>query len=210
MFITRDLGKKDYLETYQMMRDFTFKRDTYTNDEIWLVEHFPVYTLGYSKKKEHVLHVKNISIIETDRGGQVTYHGPGQLVVYLLVDLKRQSYKVKKLVSLIEESVITYLQECGVEARKKHNTPGVFVENSKISALGLRVKKNCTYHGFSLNVNMDLSPFKDINPCGIQNMPVTQLINFNENITIEIVKKDLLSHLIKNLEETSKYNRKVA
>ena len=154
-FKIKDFGRKDYVETYNAMRNFSENRNFYTDDEIWLVEHPSVYTLGLSKKTEHIIDVGDIPVVATDRGGQVTYHGPGQLVIYLLIDLSRRSYKVKKLVSLIEASVIEYLKESGVNAERKLDAPGVYVDNQKIAALGLRVKKHRTYHGLALNVDMD-------------------------------------------------------
>ena len=202
IFRIKDLGRKNYIETYQLMRDFTFSRNSFTNDEVWLVEHFPVYTLGYSQKKNAITNINNIPLIATDRGGQITYHGPGQLVIYLLIDLKRRPYKVKKLISLIEASVIDYLKVHCIDAEKKIAEPGVYIENSKICALGLRVKNCCTYHGLSINVDMNLSPFESINPCGIKGMTTTQVINFKKDITINMVKNELLKYLLSYLDET--------
>ena len=202
IFRIKDLGRKNYIETYQLMRDFTFSRNSFTNDEIWLVEHFPVYTLGYSQRKKSITNINNIPLIATDRGGQITYHGPGQLVIYLLIDLKRRPYKVKKLISLIEASVIDYLKMQSINAEKKIGAPGVYIENSKICALGLRVKNCCTYHGLSINVDMNLSPFESINPCGIKGMTTTQIINFKKDITINMVKNELLKYLLSYLDET--------
>ena len=202
IFRIKDLGRKNYIETYRLMRDFTFSRNCFTNDEIWLVEHFPVYTLGYSQRKKSITNINNIPLIATDRGGQITYHGPGQLVIYLLIDLKRRPYKVKKLISLIEASVIDYLKMQSINAEKKIGAPGVYIENSKICALGLRVKNCCTYHGLSINVDMNLSPFESINPCGIKGMTTTQIINFKKDITINIVKNELLKYLLSYLDET--------
>jgi len=202
IFRIKDLGRKNYIETYQLMRDFTFSRNSFTNDEVWLVEHFPVYTLGYSQRKKSITNINNIPLIATDRGGQITYHGPGQLVIYLLIDLKRRPYKVKKLISLIEASVIDYLKMQSINAEKKIGAPGVYIENSKICALGLRVKNCCTYHGLSINVDMNLSPFESINPCGIKGMTTTQIINFKKDITINMVKNELLKYLLSYLDET--------
>ena len=202
-FKIKDFGRKDYVETYNAMRNFSENRNFYTDDEIWLVEHPSVYTLGLSKKTEHIIDVGDIPVVATDRGGQVTYHGPGQLVVYLLIDLSRRSYKIKKLVSLIEASVIEYLKESGVNAERKLDAPGVYVNNQKIAALGLRVKKHRTYHGLALNVDMDLMPFKGINPCGIKGMVSTQLIDFKRDITLNEVKQGLSKYLLRYLDQTS-------
>tara|TARA_B100000029_G_scaffold404571_1_gene404643 strand:+ start:388 stop:1023 length:636 start_codon:yes stop_codon:yes gene_type:complete len=202
-FNVKDFGIKDYIEAYDLMRDFTLNRNTSTQDEIWLVEHPSVFTLGLSKKTEHIIDVGNIPVVATDRGGQVTYHGPGQLVVYLLIDLNRRTYKVKKLVSLIETSVIEYLKEYDLNAQRKLGFPGVYIDDCKISSLGLRVKKHCTYHGLSLNVNMDLTPFEGINVCGIQGMNSTHLINYKKDITLKIAKSGLLKYLLKHLDQST-------
>jgi lipoyl(octanoyl) transferase len=201
-FKVKDFGRKDYVEVYELMRNFTLSRNSFTKDEIWLLEHPSVYTLGLSKKTEHIIDAENIPVVSTDRGGQVTYHGPGQLVVYLLIDLNRRSFKIKKLVSLIEISVIEYLQDCGVYAERKLGAPGVYINDSKIASLGLRIKKHCTYHGLSFNVDMDLTPFEGINPCGIKDMTSTQLINFKKDITLNKVKDGLLKYLLKYLNQT--------
>ena len=201
-FKVKDFGRKDYVEIYELMRNFTLSRNSFTKDEIWLLEHPSVYTLGLSKKTEHIIDAGNIPVVSTDRGGQVTYHGPGQLVVYLLIDLNRRSFKIKKLVSLIEISVIEYLQDCGVYAERKLGAPGVYINDSKIASLGLRIKKHCTYHGLSFNVDMDLTPFEGINPCGIKDMTSTQLINFKKDITLNKVKDGLLKYLLKYLNQT--------
>ena len=203
IFKVKDFDIKDYIEVYDLMRVFTLNRDRSTQDEIWLLEHPPVYTLGLTKKTEHIISPGNIPIVSTDRGGQVTFHGPGQLVVYLLIDLSRRPYKIKKLVSLIEESVIQYLRGSGIGAERKLGTPGVYIKDSKIASLGLRVKRNCTYHGLSLNVDMDLGPFDGINPCGIKGMTSTQLINFKKGVTIKKVKKGLLKYLLQYLNQNS-------
>ena len=202
-FKVKDFGRKDYIEVYDLMRNFTLNRNTLTEDEIWLVEHPSVYTLGLSKRIEHIIDAGNIPVVSTDRGGQVTYHGPGQLVIYLLIDLNRHPYKVKKLVSLIEISVIEYLKECGVGAERKLGVPGVYIDDCKIAALGLRIRRNCTYHGLSLNVNMDLTPFGGINPCGIKGMIPTQLINYKKDITLNKAKSGLLKYLLKYLTRSS-------
>ncbi len=199
----KDLGIKDYVETYQSMREFNDQRNSDTEDQIWLLEHPPVYTLGLSDKTEHLLNTADIPVIKTDRGGQVTYHGPGQLIAYLLIDLKRRPYAIKKLVSLMEASVIEYLEYCGVQSERKAGAPGVYVKGEKIAALGVRVRKGCTYHGLALNINMDLKPFEGINPCGYEGLICTQLINYKKNISVDEVKKYLIKYLLKYLDQSS-------
>jgi lipoyl(octanoyl) transferase len=156
------------------MRDFTSARTHETPDEIWLVEHPPVFTLGQAGRQEHVLTDLGIPIIPIDRGGQVTYHGPGQVVVYLLLDLRRRGYGVKELVNRLEQAVIDLLADYGVTAARLDGAPGVYVDGAKIAALGLRIRNGCSYHGLALNVDMDLSPYAAINPCGYAGMAVTQ------------------------------------
>ena len=171
----RQLGLRDYEPVWREMQRFTDERDETTPDELWLVEHPPVFTLGMNGKEEHILNAGDISVIAIDRGGQVTYHGPGQQVVYLLLDLKRNKLGIRAVVERIEQAVIRLLAEYNIEARSRRDAPGVYVGDSKIAALGLRVRRGCTYHGLALNVNMDLEPFKRINPCGYPGMEVTQL-----------------------------------
>ena len=170
----RVLGQQDYVPVWQQMQAFTQGRDSHSPDEIWLVEHAPVFTLGRNGKMEHVLAPGDIPVIPIDRGGQVTYHGPGQLVVYLLLDIRRKDLGVRELVVQIEQSVIDLLADYGVVAEGDRDAPGVYVQGRKIAALGLRVAKGCTYHGLSLNVDMDLEPFQRINPCGYAGLQVTQ------------------------------------
>ncbi len=198
----KDLGVRDYAETYQAMREFNDQRDKSTEDQIWLLEHQPVYTLGLSDKTEHLLNTENIPVIKTDRGGQVTYHGPGQLVAYLLIDLKRRPYSIKKLVSLIEESIIEYLDDYDIVAKRKAGAPGVYVNEEKIAALGIRVRKGCSYHGLALNINMDLKPFEGINPCGYEGLICTQLVNFKKDISVSEVKKNIAKYLLKHLDKS--------
>ncbi len=171
--IIRHLGQVAYSDVWQQMKDFTDNRDESTSDEIWLVEHLPVFTLGQAGKKEHLLNVTDIPVVHSDRGGQVTYHGPGQLVVYLMIELRRHGLGVRDLVTLIEKSVIDLLAQHGVTAEARPDAPGVYVAEKKVSALGLRVRKGRSYHGLSLNVDMDLSPFGQINPCGYAGLEVT-------------------------------------
>ncbi len=198
----KDLAIQNYTDTYNAMREFNEQRDSNTEDQIWLVEHPSVYTLGLSDKTEHLLNTADIPVIKTDRGGQVTYHGPGQLLAYLLIDLKRRPYAIKKLVSLMESSVIEYLNDCGVKSERKAGAPGVYVSGEKIAALGVRVRKGCTYHGLALNINMDLKPFEGINPCGYKGLVCTQLINYKKNISVVEVKKTLPAYLLKHLDKS--------
>lgn|SRR5690554_6276226 len=189
------LGRVDYESVYEAMRAFTSIRDEATPDEIWLVEHPPVYTLGQAGKPEHLLRASEIPLICTDRGGQITYHGPGQLVVYLLVDLSRRGLKVRELVRTMEQAVIACLAEYGIVATCIANAPGVYVAEAKIAALGLRVRRGCSYHGLSLNVDMDLAPFSMINPCGYAGMATTQMADFGVQDDLEAVGARLLRNL---------------
>lgn len=198
----KDLGMQDYVETYAAMRKFNEQRLASTVDQIWLLEHPPVYTLGLSGKEEHLLNTKQIPVIKTDRGGQVTYHGPGQLIAYLLIDLNKRPYRIKKLVSLIEQSIINYLQDYDLVAERKVNAPGVYINGEKIAALGVRVRKGGTYHGLAINIDMDLEPFNGINPCGYAGMKCTQISNYVDNITLQDVKKNLPGYLLKYLDQS--------
>lgn len=170
-----NLGLRPYQEIWDAMRAYTAARDATSEDQIWLVQHPPVYTQGQAGKPEHLLAPGDIPVIQIDRGGQITYHGPGQIVMYLLLDIRRAGIGIRALVSLIEESVIGFLQEQGIRAQSRADAPGVYVDGKKIASLGLRVRGGCTYHGVALNVNMDLEPFSRINPCGLVGMQMTQL-----------------------------------
>jgi len=187
--IFRDLGTQDYTPVWQKMKNFTLEREPATDDEIWLVQHPAVYTLGLNGKNDHILNSTNIPIINIDRGGQVTYHGPGQLVVYCLVDLKRQNYGVLEFVKRLQNSVQTLLASYKINSHLINKAPGVYVDNKKIAALGLRVKHDCSYHGLAINVDMDLSPFKDINPCGYPDLEVTQLSDYNISDSVDIISE---------------------
>jgi lipoyl(octanoyl) transferase len=177
-FKIRRLGRMDYLPVWEAMQTFTAQRTPETPDELWMVEHPPVFTLGQAGRPEHLLKDIGIPVIKVDRGGQVTYHGPGQVVIYLLLDLRRMKLKVREMVEKIEQSVIDLLGDQGLTVNRRAGAPGVYLgaegEGAKIAALGLRVKNGCTYHGLSLNVDMDLSPFAAINPCGYPGLAVTQ------------------------------------
>ncbi len=172
--VFRDLGLQDYTHIWQQMQQFTEQRNSETPDEIWLLQHQPVFTQGQAGKAEHVLFPGDIPVVKVDRGGQVTYHGPGQLVAYVLLDIKRRGLGVRQLVTLLEQVLITLLQQYQIVANAKPDAPGVYVDGAKIASLGLRVRKGCTFHGLALNVNMDLAPFSRINPCGYAGM---QMVN---------------------------------
>lgn len=182
LLVIRQLGLVEYIPTWQAMQEFTAARDETTLDELWLLEHPPVYTQGQAGKPEHVLNPGDIPIVQIDRGGQVTYHGPGQLVAYLLLDLKRHKVGVRELVRKLEQSVIDVLAQYDITAYGKVDAPGVYVSRhgveAKIAALGLRIRNGCSYHGLSFNVNMDLEPFSRINPCGYAGLQVTQLADY--------------------------------
>lgn len=172
----KTLGLHSYESTWQAMRDFTEQRTETTSDELWIVEHPAVLTQGLNGKAEHLLQtLHDIPLVQTDRGGQITYHGPGQLLIYVLFDLKRAKLGVRALVTLIEESIIEYLHQHGITAVARADAPGVYVNQQKIASLGLKIRKQCSYHGLALNVDMDLLPFKLINPCGLKGMLMTQL-----------------------------------
>ena len=173
--IVRRIGRVDYASTFAAMQDFTAKRGDGTPDELWLCEHPPVFTQGLSGKPEHLLRDIGIPVVPIDRGGQITYHGPGQVVAYLLLDLKRRELKVRELVRRIEQAVIELLAGYGIAAERLAGAPGVYVSGAKIAALGLRIKHGCSYHGVSLNVAMELTPYAAINPCGYEGMAVTQI-----------------------------------
>jgi lipoyl(octanoyl) transferase len=172
--IVRSLGRVDYEPTWRAMQAFTAQRAPETPDQIWLLEHPPVFTQGQAGRPEHLIAATRIPVVPIDRGGQITYHGPGQAVAYVLVDLKRRGYGIRELVTRMEQAVIDLLAAQGVTASRLAGAPGVYVNGAKIAALGLRVKQGCTYHGLALNVDMDLSPFALINPCGYAGMRVTQ------------------------------------
>ena len=195
-----DLGLCEYAETRRAMRDFNENRHAATPDQLWLLEHPPVYTLGLAASREHLLNTAAIPVLKADRGGQVTYHGPGQLIAYLLIDLRRRPYAVKRMVALMEQAVIDYLQSLAIEARRRPGAPGVYVAGEKIAALGIRVRKGSTYHGLSLNVDMDLAPFDGINPCGYAGLRCTQLARFVDAISLAQVKRQLPAYLIKHLD----------
>lgn len=171
----KHLGQQDYQRCWQKMQDYTLTRDSDSADEIWIVEHPAVFTQGLNGQPEHLLTASAIPLIKTDRGGQITYHAPGQLVVYILIDIKRRQAGVRQLVTILEQAMIEALAQYGLQAAAKKEAPGVYIADKKIGSVGLRIKKGCSYHGLSLNNNMDLTPFSYINPCGYKGLQVTQL-----------------------------------
>ena len=194
--LVRHLGLQPYEPVSQAMHDFTDSRDDHTPDEIWLVEHPPVFTQGQAGKAEHVLVPGDIPVIQSDRGGQVTYHGPGQQVMYVLLNLKRRKLGVRELVTLLEQTVVDTLAEYDIDAHPRADAPGVYVGEMKICSLGLRIRKGCSFHGLALNINMDLSPFLRINPCGYAGMEMTQMRQWVENATPGIIGPLLVSKLL--------------
>ena len=199
--IVKRLGRVDYEPTFHAMQAFTAARTPETPDELWIVEHPPVYTLGQAGKPEHILRDIGIPLVRIDRGGQVTYHGPGQVVIYLLLDLARLKIKVRELVNAIEQAVIDLLAEDGVTAVRRHGAPGVYVGAAKVAALGLRIRNGCSYHGVALNVDMDLSPFAAINPCGYAGLEVTQTRDLDIPLTAHEVGELLSRHLLQQLDQ---------
>ncbi len=197
--IIRQLGRTEFENTWRAMQDFTTNRTAQTSDEIWLTEHPPVYTLGLNRKDVRMPSRDDIPVINTDRGGKITYHGPGQSIIYVLIDLKRKGMNVRQLVSALENSVMTLLAESNIYALARADAPGVYVQDKKIASVGLRLKKDCCYHGISLNVDMDLSPFSAIDPCGYRGLEVTQLRNLGIDLSQAEAAEKLLKYLTKEL-----------
>lgn len=196
----RTLGRVDYETTWRRMQDFTDRRGPDTPDEIWLLEHPPVFTQGLAGKAEHLLAPGDIPVVQIDRGGQVTYHGPGQLVVYPLIDLRRLRLTVRGLVSALENAVIDTLDGYGIEARSRCDAPGVYTpEGRKIASLGLKIRRGCSYHGLAFNIAMDLEPFTRINPCGFAGLEVTQVSELGGPADIDTVARALQPHLVRRL-----------
>ena len=208
----RRLGLQEYVPTYEAMKSFTASRQEDTPDEIWLLQHPPVYTLGQAGDKAHLIRPNQIQLVPIDRGGQITYHGPGQLVAYLLLDLRRRRLFVRELVHRIEQSIIDTLADFSISSQRQAGAPGIYLTNdekhfewagAKIAALGLKVTRQCCYHGLSLNVDMDLSPFGDINPCGYEGLRTIDMASLGVRDNIDIVGENLLKHLTAQLEATS-------
>jgi len=199
----RSKGLQDYIIIWKEMKSFTENRDSDTLDELWTLEHNSVFTQGLSGKPEHLLKATKIPIIQSDRGGQITYHAPGQLIIYCLIDIKRLAIGIKKMVTMIEKSLIEFLSSYDITAHTIKGAPGVYVNNSKIAALGLKVKHGRTYHGLSLNIDMDLSPYNLINPCGYKGLKVTQMRNLTNNVlNISDIQNELSDHLINSVTNT--------
>lgn len=199
MLRVRRLGLCDYTPVWRDMQAYSAERGADTEDQLWWLQHAPVFTLGMNSKPEHLLNPGDIPVISIDRGGQVTYHGPGQLVVYVQLDLRRLGIGIRQLVQLLEQSVIDWLAERGIVAEARRDAPGVYVQGAKIAALGLRVKRGCSYHGLSFNVDMDLEPFSRINPCGYPGLAVTQLKDLGVGLSVEEVAQDWLPRLAAQL-----------
>lgn len=195
----KHLGQQDYSPVWQQMQQYNRNRDELTQDEIWFLQHNAVYTQGQSGKPEHLLNTTNIPVVQSDRGGQVTYHGPGQLIVYFLTDIQRKNISIRQFVCLLEDAVIELLATYGIAGVGDRAAPGVYVNKAKICALGLRVRHGRTYHGLSLNVAMDLEPFSGINPCGYAGMPIAQMQDFVPNIDIDLVTSQLKTILIQKI-----------
>lgn len=196
----RRLGSQPYAATWQAMSAFTDNRTADTADELWLLEHDPVFTLGQAGKMEHVLAPGDIPVIPVDRGGQVTYHGPGQIVGYPLIDLRRVGVGVRELVHRIEQSLIDTLAHWNVAAARREGAPGVYVDEAKVAALGLRVRRGCSFHGLAFNVAMDLEPFHRINPCGYKGLAVTQLLDLGGPSSLAVVEDELVAQFCRQFD----------
>ncbi len=201
--IVKHLGRQDYEPIWHQMQTFTDQRDQHTADELWLVEHPPVFTQGLAGKAEHILAAGNIPVIQVDRGGQVTYHGPGQIVAYPLINLRRHGIGVKSLVHGIEQAIIDTVALYGIEAKRKDHAPGVYVDGAKIASLGLRIRKACSFHGLAFNIDMDLEPFQRINPCGFSGLEVIQLADLASGVEINAVEQQLIAAFCQQLNFTA-------
>ena len=192
--IVRNLGTQAYMPIWQRMQHFTDQRNEATNDEIWLLEHEAVFTQGQAGKEEHILMPGDIPVVEVDRGGQVTYHGPGQLMLYTLIDIKRAKLGVRHLVTALEQSVVNLLNDYSIEAFAKPDAPGVYVDQKKVCSVGLRIRRGCSFHGLALNVDMDLGPFQRINPCGYAGLEMVDCAQLNGPQTINEASRKLVDH----------------
>ncbi|MGL5292030.1 MAG: lipoyl(octanoyl) transferase LipB [Vibrionaceae bacterium] len=201
--IIRKLGLQPYLPMLRAMHDFTEQRTAQTIDELWLLEHPAVFTQGQAGKTQHLLDPGSIDVVQSDRGGQVTYHAPGQQIAYFLFDLRQNSLGVRDLVSKIEQSLINTLSDFGIISCARRDAPGVYVDNQKIASLGLRVRKGCSMHGLALNVNMDLTPFSRINPCGLVGMQMTQTADLNGPSSLEVLQPVLITHICQQFNKTA-------
>ncbi|MFP3979511.1 lipoyl(octanoyl) transferase LipB [Marinobacter sp. KMM 10035] len=206
--IVRSLGQQPYLETWEAMKSFTAERGDDSNDELWCLEHPRVYTQGQAGKAEHILAPGDIPVIQVDRGGQVTYHGPGQLVVYLMIGLTRRKIGVRGLVDIIEQGIVRTLAELDIVAKPRSDAPGVYVGDAKIASLGLRVRRGCSFHGLALNVDMDMEPFRRINPCGYSGLAMCQTSDFAASASIDDIEQRLAAQLVAGLGDTAVSYRK--
>lgn len=196
---TSYLGRRDYVPLWRKMQQFTDERDDSTPDEIWFCEHPPVFTLGLNAKKEHLLAPGDIPVVQIDRGGQVTFHGPGQLMVYPLIDIRRSGIGVRKLVTALEQSVVDLVANYGVEAASRADAPGVYIEGKKLASVGLRIRRGSSFHGMALNVDVDLEPFTRINPCGYAELEMTDLHRLGVDLQLEETSRRLLPHFLQHL-----------
>ncbi len=192
--IVKNLGLTPYEAIWHKMKAMTAERTEISPDEVWLVEHFPVFTQGQAGKPEHILDAQEIPVIQTDRGGQVTYHGPGQLILYPLLDIRRKNIGIRSLIDALQNSVIAVLRDYQIPATAQPGAPGVYVTHGKIASLGIRIRRGCSYHGLSLNIAMDLAPFRQINPCGNPLQPMAQLSQFRPELRPKDVAPQLLQH----------------
>lgn len=199
MLIARNLGRRPLRDVWAQMQQFTDSRNAETPDEVWFVEHDPVFTLGLNADAAHVLDAGETDVVQIDRGGQVTYHGPGQLVAYVMLDLRRLGIAIRPLVELLERAIVATAAEYAVHAQGRRDAPGVYVDGAKLAAIGLRVRRGCSYHGLALNVDMNLAPFGRINPCGMEGLPVTQLADLGVDKSVDAVRADLLPQLEREL-----------
>lgn len=193
------LGRRAYEPLWRAMQRFTEARDAGTQDELWLTEHPPVFTLGLNASREHLLDPGDIPVVQIDRGGQVTYHGPGQVLVYPLIDLKRAAFSIRDLVSALEQSVVDLLREHGVTARSRADAPGVYVDGAKVASIGLRVRRGSSYHGMALNVDLDVEPFSRINPCGMRGLAITDLRRLSVDLDVDRAGSAVALHLLSRL-----------
>jgi lipoyl(octanoyl) transferase len=207
---TTYLGRQDYVPLWKKMQSFTDERDASTPDEIWFCEHPPVFTLGLNAAQEHLLMPGDIEVVQIDRGGQVTYHGPGMLMVYPLIDIRRANIGVRKLVTALEQSVVALAADFDVEAAAKPEAPGVYVDGAKVASVGLRIRRGASFHGMALNVDMDLEPFSRINPCGFQGLEMTDLKRLGIELDLETVSERLLPYFLRHLEpEAQDHSRRL-
>ncbi len=203
----RQLGQQSYHPVWQAMKNYTDKRDKNAPDEIWLVEHDAVFTQGQAGKSEHLLAPGEIPVVQVDRGGQVTYHGPGQQVAYLMIDIRRKGFGVRSLVTGVENAIVKLAADYGIEAAPRADAPGVYVDGAKLCSLGLRIRRGCSFHGLALNVAMDLEPFQRINPCGLAGISMTQLADLGGPDSLQKTAEPLITHLLESLDYKKQYSQ---